>query len=146
LLDTVQQIQQNSRWYQRLGVLLKLHGDSAFALESPVLTYGSELGFVRISEEWSYAGLKVLFPSTQFRRLLQIKKAPVTKMLMVALLLKNAFVCLNHGSEISDYYGCYPPTLEQYTSRGIIANVFEMNGLGEDDDDDQNGDGEEIQV
>jgi nuclease HARBI1 len=75
------------------------------------------LGNIRITEEWSYAELKGRFSFLEAEHMLKIEGMPVSKMLIAALILRNAHTCMN-GSEISAFYDCQPPSLQDWTARG----------------------------
>ena len=69
-----------------------------------------------------------------------IKKAAGGEMFFACLLLRNAYVTL-HGSQAAEYFIMLPPSLEEWTSQGIMAhpipenNIFNDEYNAEDDDD-----------
>lgn len=120
-LDQLRLAQLNSQWYEHHPCLFKLHGDLAYVLnpEHEMLQCGG-LSFVRIAEEFSYGGLKKLFPILDFKHFFKLKGMRAVDTITVALILKNAFVCMN-GSQVAAYFDLLPPTLHTYTSQGPHA-------------------------
>jgi hypothetical protein len=68
---------------------------------------------VRMSVEWGFGKITSLFSFLDFKRNLKLFLSPVGIYYMVGALLTNCHTCLN-GSETGSYFGCYPPTLEEY--------------------------------
>lgn len=84
--------------------------------------------------------MKEKWRAIDYKKLLRIRGMPVGKMYTLALLLKNAYCCLN-GNQTSNYFDCLPPTLEDWTSQGTRLCFPQLPWeLEEDDnaDDDQN--------
>lgn len=76
--------------------------------------YNSAMSSAREAVEWSYKDLKQNFVSNDFRRQLKVRKAPIALMYRASAVLWNMKVCMNHGGEVSTYFQCTPPTLDQY--------------------------------
>eukprot|EP00732_Lithocolla_globosa_P006591 Lithocolla_globosa_v1_NODE_7752_length_904_cov_11.598351.p1 type:complete len:150 gc:universal NODE_7752_length_904_cov_11.598351:624-175(-) len=69
---------------------------------------------VRIAIEWDYGTTANLYPFLHYKRNLHLLRHPnISKLYFVGTLLKNCHVCL-YGSQTASYFGCRPPTLEEY--------------------------------
>ena len=68
---------------------------------------------VRVSVEWIFGNIITYFKFLDFKKDLKIDLSPVGKMYIVCALLHNARACLN-GNTTSTYFGCEPPTVEEY--------------------------------
>jgi hypothetical protein len=68
----------------------------------------------RISVEWGYSRVSRLWKHLNFKDNLKVFKSPIGAQYMVAVLLTNAVTCVDRGNQISDYFRCLPPTLEEY--------------------------------
>jgi hypothetical protein len=155
LLQNLLEAQQNLESYEN-GIIFGIHGDSAYKGINHAAIYAGGLGEIRISEEFNYCGLKTLFSYSDYKHLLKLKKSPISQIIMVSLLLRNALICLNQTSEIGEYFQCRPPTLENYTSNGpsfvdhvpnnvenwvwIANDVDETVGMENEEDVDRNSD------
>jgi hypothetical protein len=69
---------------------------------------------VRITVEWGYSRVSRLWQHINFKDNQKVFKSPIGAQYMVAVLLTNAITCIDRGNEISDYFGCAPPTLEDF--------------------------------
>jgi hypothetical protein len=115
-LEDLLAAQNGKPWKEERGVVLKAHGDPAYLVHHVALSTGG-MGNMRITEEWNYAELKGRFTFLKCQHMLKIKLMPVPLLLITALILRNAYTCLN-GSEISAFYNCQPPSLEDWTKNG----------------------------
>lgn len=68
---------------------------------------------LRVSVEWGLAKIVQVFPFVDFKKNLKIYKQGVSKYYKVATILTNCHTCL-YGSQVSDYFECDPPMLEDY--------------------------------
>ena len=68
---------------------------------------------VRVSVEWLFGDILNYFKFLDFKKNLKIGLNAVGKVCTVCALLNNARSCL-YGSQISNYFGINPPTLEKY--------------------------------
>lgn len=68
---------------------------------------------LRVSVEWGFGKILQLFPFLDFKKNLKIYKQPVGNYYKVGVILTNCHTCI-YGSQVSDYFGCDPPALEQY--------------------------------
>ena len=68
---------------------------------------------VRIAVEWGFGRVIALWPFFNFKAGQNLGRSPVAKMYVTAVLLSNAFCCIN-GSQTCEYFGIYPPSLEDY--------------------------------
>jgi nuclease HARBI1 len=69
---------------------------------------------MRITVEWGYSRVSRLWQHINFTDNQKVFKSPIGAQYMVAVLLTNAITCIDRGNEISDYFGCAPPTLEEF--------------------------------
>lgn len=74
---------------------------------------------IRVSEEWGLGVVSQQFPYVKREDLLKLQLVDVETQMRVAILLSNAYSCL-HASNVSFYYSCPPPILEEYFS--ILPN------------------------
>lgn len=104
-----------------------IYGDAAFLLRPwmqvgfnrafatpPQLMFNSAMSAAREAVEWNYKDTKQQFTTMDFRRILKVRKSPVALMYKMSALLWNVKVCLHGGGQVSNYFRCTPPTLEQY--------------------------------
>lgn len=110
-----------------LGVII--YGDPAYGINdllcSPFKgaqlseeqkTFNATLSRVRVSVEWFFGILKRTFAFMDWNQKHKILLSPVAKFMKVSVLLANCHTCLNGGNQISDFFNCQPPTLEEYLS------------------------------
>lgn len=76
----------------------------------------------RVSIEWMFGILKRKWAFIDWNKKHKILLTPVARMVRVAMLLTNAATCMSGGNQISDYFNCAPPTLEQYFRKPIEPN------------------------
>lgn len=115
---------------QRLGVDYRLFGDSAYPLSRyllrmhkgnmtlPQQAFNSDMGPERVSVEWGFAAIVGQWPLLDFRKKLQILRAPVGLYLNVGNVLTNMRTCVDGGSEVSRRFGMDPPSLSAYMAGG----------------------------
>jgi hypothetical protein len=99
-------------------VKAKHHGDINDALELENECMSS----CRESIEWNYGDVGKLWALVDYKKVLKMRKMPVAKMYKVAMILKDAFTCLN-GSTCSEFFQMLPPTLEEWTAGGMNHHV-----------------------
>jgi hypothetical protein len=68
----------------------------------------------RISVEWGYSRVSRLWQHLNFKDNLKVFKSPIGAQYVVGVLLTNAVTCIDRGNQISQYFRCMPPTLEDY--------------------------------
>jgi hypothetical protein len=68
---------------------------------------------VRICIEWCFGLLKTRNSFILRPQLLKLQLMDVSKIVRVAVLLTNAFVCLD-GCETQLYFHCKPPSIQEY--------------------------------
>ncbi len=69
----------------------------------------------RIKVEWIFTNLKQYWTTTDLKRKLMINQAPVGSIYLCCILLSNFRTCI-YGNEVSKYFGCVPPSLDEYLS------------------------------
>jgi hypothetical protein len=113
------------------GIFFKIYGDSAYCVSgySCILARhdiehisdrdtkdrckleNRVLSSCRQAIEWDYGELYKLFPLVHYKSALKMRKMNVSKMFVVALMLRNAHVCCNGGLATS-YFGIRAPSIE----------------------------------
>jgi hypothetical protein len=69
---------------------------------------------LRITVEWGYSRVTRLWKHLNYAENQKVFKSPIGAQYMVAVVLTNVLTCVDGGNEISDYFQCAPPTLEEY--------------------------------
>jgi hypothetical protein len=118
-----------------------MHGDSAYGI-SDFLISGGGRGMAAVREiiEWDYGDLKGLWKCMDYKTVLKMKGQPVGKIVLVALILRNAHSAMN-GSQTSQYFRMSAPPFEDWVSQGPRAHpipedsCFREGADGHDDDE-----------
>ena len=76
--------------------------------------FNKSMNSARTSLQWSYKDIKQDFVSHDFYRKLQVERVPVAHMYISCALLRNFKTCLGYNAQPSHYFGCSPPSLEEY--------------------------------
>lgn len=108
------------------GAHLAIYGDAAYARQPHLQTpfkginlrdyqkeYNTQFSTLRISVEWGFAKLNNIFSFVDYASNLKVFLQPVTRYYLVAALFTNAHTCC-YGSQVSEYFGVRPPTLQEY--------------------------------
>ena len=66
--------------------------------------------------EWDYGQLFTQWKRLDYARGLRIRVMPVAKIMLVAIILRNAYTCMN-GNECSSYFKCRPPSFENWVNQ-----------------------------
>jgi hypothetical protein len=106
----------------------QIYGDAAYAL-SPVLIspfsgpgersqeekdFNAAMSGVRIEVEHGFAVVLGCWPGLRCFWKHRPFSSPVGRYYRVGVLLTNARTCIRGGNQVSDYFGCVPPTLIEY--------------------------------
>ncbi len=75
--------------------------------------FNRRMSAVREAVEWGFGKVTQYFRYIDFKPGLKVLLSPVGKYYRIAVLLANSHTCLN-GSQVSEYFDCHPPTLEDY--------------------------------
>lgn len=75
--------------------------------------FNVKMAQVRESVEWGFGGILRLWAYLDHRTGQKVFLSPIGLEYRVAVILTNAHVCL-YGSQISTFFSCKPPTLEEY--------------------------------
>jgi hypothetical protein len=118
------------------GTPLVVYGDPAYGLSQHLISpfkganltveehrFNASMSKVREAVEWGFGEVVCQFRYLDFHKNLKILLQPVGLFYAVGVLLCNAHVIL-HGSQVSSYFGCLPPSLQEYfngTPSGIHA-------------------------
>jgi len=74
---------------------------------------------IRIANEWAYGITENLYKILKWSYGLRIRQnQEVSYYYLTATILRNAH-CSMYGNQISEYFNCYPPSLESYFS-GVV--------------------------
>ena len=68
---------------------------------------------ILVPVEWGMRLIKMRCPVIKEVGKMHVFKSPILKILRVAVLLTNAYICFT-GSGAGEYFGCVTPTLEEY--------------------------------
>jgi hypothetical protein len=101
----------------------KLLGDSAYSRSLFLEIVGDGRGWSSLREaiEWDYKDLKQQWKYMDYRHALKLKNQPVSKIVFICMLLRNAHVTMN-GCQASIYFTCDPPSFEDWISQGPQAH------------------------
>lgn len=83
------------------------------------LIHNAAMSAAREAVEWSYKDLKQMWSSQDYKRMLKVRKAPISLMYKGAALLWNIKVCMQHGGEAQSYFSCKPPCLSRYLNINV---------------------------
>lgn len=107
------------------GHIYSLYGDPAYP-HSPFLmkpftfptgeqrAFNSLMSSVRECVEWGFGKTLALFQALDFSRQHMVFKTKPAIEYKVATFLANCHTCATGSSQIADYFGLRPPTLEEY--------------------------------
>ena len=75
--------------------------------------FNKPMSSVRISVEWIFKEVKMQFTVMEFKRKMKLVESPIGLMFLCCMFLSN---CRNfiYPNQISHYFNCRPPTLENY--------------------------------
>lgn len=116
-----------------MPVKTKTHGDSAY-FDNDILTTGGGRGLssVRESIEHSYKDTKQQWKYCDTGKVLQLRKQPVAKIMLVAMLLRNVHVTMN-GSQMGLSFEMIAPTFEDWIAQGPRARPIPANSIFSDE-------------
>eukprot|EP00644_Phytophthora_capsici_P002452 jgi/Phyca11/543127/estExt2_Genewise1Plus.C_PHYCAscaffold_110191 len=77
----------------------------------------------RVSIEWLFGIVKTKWAFLDWNKKHKILLTPVARMVRTAVLLTNAMTCIRNGNQISKYFNCAPPTLEEYFRKPVQAHM-----------------------
>jgi len=90
----------------------KIYGDSAYEdCEWLAIGMGRGMSAIRECVEWDYKDVKCIWKYIDWNHVLKIYKQPVSKIVFVCFLLKDAYSCMN-ANQTSEYYMMEPPSLD----------------------------------
>lgn len=75
--------------------------------------FNRDMSALRVHVEYGFGKIIQLFAFLDFKKNQKLLLQPVKLQYIVAGILTNCHTCLN-GSQVSDYFSCSPPTLEEY--------------------------------
>jgi len=90
--------------------------------------FNDDMAAVRVSVEWSFMRVKQLFAFLSFVLPQRVYSSPVAKVYRVAVLLTNMITCLSASSQAAAYFGCPPPSLDEFMSQFLVAEEAQPPG------------------
>ena len=110
----------------QLGILI--YGDLAYGLNDFImapfagafLTEAQKnltMRCVRVAVEWMFNIVNKQRAFVDWSKKHKIMLSPVASHVKVAMLLSNCLTCIRATNQISEYFGCAPPTPQEYLSR-----------------------------
>ncbi|CAG7733807.1 unnamed protein product [Allacma fusca] len=109
------------------GTWFSLYGDSGYAnqkfvkvgfknrakLSDAQKKFNTDMSALRVSVEYGFGKIIQLFAFLDFKKNQKLLMQDIKKQYIVGGILANCHTCLN-GSQVSRYFSCNPPTLEEY--------------------------------
>lgn len=140
------------------GSNYKLYGDPAFGasrfISKPFRrTVATEVESIRntrmsrmrVTVEQAIGHVTQTFSAMDFVRTERVGDGDVCKKYLIACLLRNFMTCIRGGNQISEYFGCYPPSLDEFLEERNARDplpprlnemgAFRFRTPGEDDDE-----------
>lgn len=87
------------------------------ALTFPQRRFNTVMSGVRVSIEWFFGILKRVWAHIDWHKKHQLELSPIADLINVAVLLTNCNTCVRGGNQISDFFRCPPPTIEDYLTK-----------------------------
>jgi hypothetical protein len=93
----------------------------------------------RISVEHAIGKVTHTFPAIDFVRAERVGKGEVAKKYLVAVIFRNLLTCIRGRNQISTYFGCPPPSVEEFLAERtrLPPCLQAMGEFGFEDDDDE---------
>ena len=96
-----------------LRLWLQTSFDSTTSYEAQLQING-EMNKVRTAVEWNYKEIKQNWVGNDVTRYMHLRQAPISLIYVGGALLQNFKLCLEKGGQISAFFGCSAPSLEEY--------------------------------
>lgn len=95
--------------------------------------YNTAMSKVRISVEQAIGHTTQHFSALDFVRTERVGDGEVAKKYLVACFFRNVMTCLRGGNQISEYFGCVPPTLDEFLEARDVRDPLppRLEELGE---------------
>ena len=125
----------------------RIYGDSAYVVidEGPLSARHQDPSTARLvlenktmsscreTIEWDYGDIGRYFKLLDYKHILQLRRMPVAKMCICAMILRNALVTMN-GNNTAEYFSCAPPTFEEWVGLGprefdVLWTNIEVNDI-----------------
>lgn len=110
---------------QPLGILI--YGDPAYSssevmccpylgahLSDEQRAFNKAMSAVRVSIEWLFGIIKTSWAFIDWSKKHKILLSPVAKFVKVSVLLANCRTCMRGGNQISTFFKCAAPSLDEY--------------------------------
>ena len=98
----------NPRWYLEVP----FQGSNLSAQQR---AYNKLMSSVRITVEWIFKEVKLCYTTVDYKRKLKLFESPIGWLYIASVLLSNVRDCI-YPNQISQYFNCAPPKLEEYLS------------------------------
>lgn len=79
--------------------------------------FNRRMSSARITVEWAFKEVKMYFSHLDYPRKMRVGKSPFGLWYFCACVLTNFHTCV-YGSQVSHYFDCLPPTIEEYIGMG----------------------------
>ena len=83
-------------------------------LTAGMLEFNKQMSACRVTVEWVFKEMTSKWAFVSMKNQQRYLLSPVGVHYKVATLLSNIHSCVNGGNEISQFFGCPPPSLEEY--------------------------------
>ena len=87
------------------------------------LRWAQDMNVGRICVKWGFGRVEKLWQKLTEKRALKVFGRPLRKYFYVATLLTNCRTCL-HADQTSSYFGCTPPTIEDYLRKAVAISYM----------------------
>ena len=117
------------------GRSFQLYGDPAFRasqfIAKPHRRVGAteaqsmmntRMSRVRVTVEQAIGHVSQSFPAMDFVRTERVGDGDVCKKYLCACFLRNCLTCIRGGNQISEYFGCSPPSLEDFLDDRAVSD------------------------
>ena len=85
-------------------------------------TFNSLLSPIRTEVEWGYEKIVRDWAMIDFEKKIQIEKCNVEALFHLAVWLTNVKTCARRGNQISKWFNCEPPTLDEYLTKTLMLD------------------------
>lgn len=135
MVDESRLLERLAAFSTHAGRDYKLYGDPAFGasrfISKPfrrtVASHvesirNTRMSRMRVTVEQAIGHITQQFSAMDFSRTERKGDGEVCKKYLVACFLRNCMTCIRGGNQISDYFGCYPPTLDVFLEERDIRD------------------------
>lgn len=84
--------------------------------------FNDRLSPIRTEVEWGYEKIVRDWAMIDFKKKIQIERCNVEALFHLAVWLTNVKTCARRGNQISKWFDCEPPTLDEYLTKSLEHN------------------------